>query len=76
MQWDYMNIVALNGDFPDYGATGMFYTMSSSAFNIGKDLFIHTAILKILPWREVALGGLILQLAVIIFFVPTLMDLI
>jgi putative effector of murein hydrolase LrgA (UPF0299 family) len=67
---------AISGDFPDAGATGMLYTMSSSAANLGKLLFIQTAVLKKLPWKWVSFGGLILQLGLIIFFIPKMIDLI
>jgi hypothetical protein len=49
------------GDIPDSGA---------SAANLGKLLFIQTAVLKKLPWKWVSFGGLILQLGLIIFFIP------
>jgi hypothetical protein len=43
--WDFLLSTAISGDFPDAGATAMLYTMSSSAANLGKLLFIQTAIL-------------------------------
>lgn len=64
------------GDFPDQGATGMMYTMAASAGNFGTDTYIHTAVLKLLPWRGVALGGLVLQAFIIVFFVPKMINLI
>ena len=74
--WDFLMTSAMIGDFPDYGATGMLMTMSSSSCNLGRNLFIHTAILKKLPWKWVSLGGLVLQLGLIIFFIPKTIDLI
>lgn len=75
-QWEFLVGTALCANFPDQGASGMLYTMSASAGNFGMDLYIHTAILKLLPWRSVAFGGLILQLCLIVFFVPKMMNLI
>lgn len=65
---------ALSGDFPDQGATGMMYTMASSAGNFGRNLFIQTAILKKIPWKGAAMGGLIIQFFLIVLFIPKIMD--
>lgn len=57
-QWIFVLACALSGDFPETGATGMIFTMSASAFNLGRNKFAHTALLKIIPWRFSAIFGL------------------
>lgn len=57
-QWDFLLTTALCANFPETGATGMLYTMNASGANFGKNLFIHQAILKKLPWKPVSLAGL------------------
>lgn len=52
----------------------MLYTMSSSMSNFGRNLFIQTAILKKIPWRGAAMGGLVLQFFIIALFVPRMID--
>lgn len=76
IQWDFMLMTQLCAYFPEIGATGMLFTMSASWSNLGKNNFIHTAILKKLPWRPVGLGGLILQIPLTFIFIPKMMDLI
>jgi len=44
----------------------MYFTMHASGANLGKMLFIQTAILDKLSWKEVALVGLIVQVIMII----------
>lgn len=65
--WDFLLSTELAADFPRIGLTSMYYTMNASGSNLGKMLFIHTAILDKYPWKKVALLGLILQLILIIF---------
>ena len=62
--------------FPEMGATGMIYTMSSSISTLGKNTFIHTAILKKIPWRTAAIIGIAITIPIIVFFIPPMMDLI
>lgn len=64
------------GDFPDQGATGMLFTMGASTSNFGKNLFIHTAILKKIPWRTAAMAGMIIQAILLVLFIPWIIDLI
>jgi ABC-type maltose transport system permease subunit len=75
-QWNFLLSTILCGDFPEHGVTGMIYTMSASSSNLGRNKFIHTAILKIVPWRTMAIIGLGLQLILILVFTPKMIDLI
>lgn len=76
LQWEALNTTPISANFPETGATGMLYTMNASSANFGKNKFLHTAILKKLPWRTVALAGLIIQIPLNYIFVPKMMDLI
>lgn len=54
----------------------MLYTMNASSGNFGRNKFVHTAILKKMPWRTVALVGLMIQIPLNYVFIPKMMDLI
>ncbi len=69
-QWNFLLSTNVCAYFPETGATGMIYTMSASTSNLGKETFPHTAILKIYPWRVMAMIGLGLQVLTMIFFIP------
>jgi hypothetical protein len=45
-QWDFLVMTQLVAYFPEMGTTGMLYTMGASGLNLGKNMFIHTALLK------------------------------
>lgn len=75
-QWDFLLSTQVCANFPETGATGMLYTMNASGANLGKNLFIHTAILKKLPWKTVSFVGLAMQIPLILVFIPKIMDLI
>jgi hypothetical protein len=46
LQWDFLVTTQLAAHFPEMGTTGMLYTMGASSLNFGKNMFIHTALLK------------------------------
>lgn len=54
----------------------MLYTMNASGSNLGKNLFIHTALLKIWPWKTLSMIGLVVQVALIGLFIPKMLSLI
>lgn len=58
--WNFLLATIMCGDFPEMGVTGMLYTMNGSVSNLGKNLFIHTALLKIFPWKGLSFLGIIL----------------
>lgn len=62
--------------FPETGVTGMLFTMNASANNLGKNTFIHTALLKTIPWKTLSMVGLAIQVPLIVLFVPKILDLI
>lgn len=74
--WNFLLATILCGDFPEMGVTGMIYTMNASASNLGKNLFIHTAILKIVPWKVMSFIGLVIQVPLIFGFIPKMLNLI
>lgn len=73
IQWDFLITTQLCAHFPETGATGMLYTMSASGSNLGKNLFVHTAMLKIWPWKTLAMVGLIIQIPLILIFIPKML---
>ena len=75
-QWDFLAATSLCAYFPETGTTGMLYTMNASGSNFGRNLFIHTALLKKVPWRTAALVGLVIQVVLIFVFTPKMMDLV
>ena len=75
-QWDFLVRTALCAYFPETGATGMLYTMNASIANFGHNLFIHTAILKYIPWRTASMIGIIFQVLLVFIFFPKMIDLI
>jgi hypothetical protein len=58
------------------GASGMLYTMNTSMINLGRNTTLHTALLKTVPWRTASLIGLAIQIPIIVFFIPNMIDLI
>jgi hypothetical protein len=58
------------------GASGMIYTMNTSMINLGRNTTLHTALLKTVPWRTASLIGLAIQIPIIVFFIPNMIDLI
>lgn len=75
-QWNYLVTVQLAAYFPEVGSTGMLYTMGASASNFGKNLFIHTSLLKIWPWKTLSIIGLVIQAPIIFAFTPKMMKLV
>lgn len=73
-QWLFIHGTSLSADFPEHGKTGMLYTMGASCYNFGKNTFIHTAIIKKIPWKQTAIAGIILQVIIIILFIPKMLD--
>ena len=65
--WDFVLANIVGASFPAVGLTSMYYTIHASAMNLGKMVFIQTAILEKVSWRKCAIIGLIVQLVVIIF---------
>ena len=70
MQWDFLVVTQLCAHFPETGTTGMLYTMNASFTNFGKNMSLHTALLKKFPWKTLSMFGMIIQIPLIIFFVP------
>lgn len=62
--------------FPENGVTGMMFTMNASASNLAKLTFVHTALLKVAPWKTMALVGLLMQIPIGLFFNPKMFELI
>ena len=54
----------------------MLYTMGASCSNFGKNMFIHTALLKKVSWKTLSMVGMAIQVPIILFFVPKMIDLI
>lgn len=54
----------------------MLYTMSASASNFGKNLFIHTTLLKKIQWKTLSMIGLVIQIPLILVFTPKMVELI
>ena len=75
-QWGSLLRSNLCAYFPELGATGMLYTMGASISNLGRNTFIHSSILKKVPWRTASIAGLALTVPIIVFFIPGMMDLI
>lgn len=74
--WDFLVLTQLSANFPETGATGMLYTMSASMSNLGKNHAIHVALLKKIHWRTLSMIGLVIQIPMILFFVPKMQALI
>jgi hypothetical protein len=72
--WNFLLNTIVSGDFPDKGVTGMIFTMSASAVNFGQNTFIHTAILKKVPWKTMSIIGLGIQIFLILFYVPFMIN--
>ena len=75
-QWGTLLKSNLCANFPEMGATGMLYTMNASISILGRNAFIHTAILKKIPWRTASIIGLAITIPIVVFFIPQMMDLI
>lgn len=73
-QWDFLLSVQLSAYFPDIGASGMVYTMNTSATNLGKNVSMHTLIISYTGWRLAATLGLVIQFLVIVFWIGPMMD--
>lgn len=54
----------------------MLFTGNASGVNFGKNLFIHTAILKKVPWKTMSIIGLAIQVPLIFVFTPKMLDLV
>lgn len=50
--------------------------MNTSMINLGRNTTLHTALLKTVPWRTASLIGLAIQIPIIVFFIPNMIDLI
>lgn len=66
--WDFIVVTDITAFFPPIGLTSMYFTMHASASNLGKMLFLQTAILDVWSWKTCALIGLILQLFLILLY--------
>ena len=76
IQWGSLLRSNLSAYFPELGASGLLYTMNASISNLGRNTFIHSSIIKKVPWRTASMVGLALNVPIIVLFIPGMIDLI